>query len=396
MVEDQGFRVVEFPGFLNNLEGAGAVVRLFKQEMVDLGVLNFASWIEGGAILRVFNELRHMPFILWAFGNINQTLTITGLIEATSNLVKTGKEFSLVLGPPSSLLTQKQISASIKTISIIRSLQRTNIGMIGYNCPGMIDSTVDEIWKNIPDNRANGLAATLESSVKNIRANKKDLLESVRLYFAMKQVVESHSLDAFAIRCWPELKDNSLRLDMTPCFAISKLGDEGIVGSCESDISLAVTMLLLQELTGNPPVGLDYNTFDASKNSLAFWHCGSNACSLADTKDGIELRKPSSGGLRELSSGMSVEFGVKQGKATLAKLMREYDKMLISSGNFISPSPMFRGGIAEISLDSPVFEFLTKIVQEGFEHHVCMVHGDVKEELLKICELLKIDPVVIA
>jgi len=415
-LKEQGFKVTEFSEFVSDFNRAHALIHLFKKEMVDVVILNFASWVEGGIVLRIFNRLRHIPFILWGFGNFNQTLTLTGLVEATSNLVKTGKKFSVVLGPPSSPFTQKQISTSVNIFSTIESLESANIGMIGYNCPGMIDATVDEIalrrkigcelvhldlleliqiCKSISNERVNEAASKLKSSVKNISANKKDLLASVRLYLALKKMVTSYGLDGFAIRCWPELKNNWFQLHMTPCYAISQLAEEGIVGACEADISSTVTMFLLKGLTGNPPVVLDYNTFDISKNSIALWHCGANAFGLAESKDSIELKKPTSGGLKELNSGMSVEFSVREGKATLAKLTREYDKMLISSGNFVSPSPKFRGGIAELTLDIPVSEFFNTIVEEGFEHHICIAHGDVKEELLKICKFLKIEPVVL-
>jgi L-fucose isomerase-like protein len=75
----------------------------------------------------------------------------------------------------------------------------------------------------------------------------------------------------------------------------------------------------------------------------------------------------------------------------VVKLDRTYQKMLIAEGNFIIPIPVFRGGIAELKLKVPVADFLKRTIEEGFEHHVCLVHGDHIKELEIICKLLEID-----
>lgn len=121
------------------------------------------------------------------------------------------------------------------------------------------------------------------------------------------------------------------------------------MGVCEADISSAITTLTLHLLTKNLPVTLDYGSFNLSKNSLSFWHCGANAVSLAASPNQITLETCPSGGVKDLGRGVSVEFSLKGGRVTLAKLTREYDKMLIASGTVISPSPRFRGGIAEVT-----------------------------------------------
>ncbi|MFQ5762118.1 MAG: hypothetical protein ACE5PO_03695, partial [Candidatus Bathyarchaeia archaeon] len=86
-------------------------------------------------------------------------------------------------------------------------------------------------------------------------------------------------------------------------------------------------------------------------------------------------------------------------RVTLAKLRMGYDKMLITGGETIKPretSPRaLKGGIAEVKLDSPVSEFLEKTCIEGFEHHVCVVPEDVKAELVELCRVLDIEPVLI-
>jgi len=414
-IKDKGFRIVEFPGFLNKLNDADSVVRLFRKESVELVVLNFASWGEGGSILRLCNGLESLPFILWAFGNHNENLTLTGIMEATSNMVKTLRRFSIVLGPPSSQNAASELIRSISTICVVGDLREVKIGLIGCNSPGMVDATADEIslrrkigsevvhldltevfhvCNEIPEENVAEHAKMLKARIGRVETGEEDLLASVRLYFALKEIVRKHNLQGFSIRCWPELKGNQSRCFMTPCYAIAALADEGYVAACEADLSSTVTMLIMKMLTGKAAASFDYNTFDVSKNTLTLWHCGANALSLAVDEHEVILGRPTNGGLFETDSGMSVEFSLREGRATLAKLTREYDKMLIVCGKVIKPSPEFRGGIAEVCLDAPVESFLMNMMEQGFEHHICLVHGDIRNELIKICERLSIEPVV--
>lgn len=140
-----GHKIVEVPGFLKDLGAVDNVIKLFQREMVECVVINFASWVAGGIILRLSKELRTLPLILWGFGNSNDTLTLTGLIEATSNLSKVGRKFSVVTGPPSQVSTRKELLTTINSIVAVKRLGLANIGVLGYNPPGMIDVAVDEI-----------------------------------------------------------------------------------------------------------------------------------------------------------------------------------------------------------------------------------------------------------
>jgi L-fucose isomerase-like protein len=411
----KGPKIVEFPGFLTTASDAISAVQLFKKEMVDIVVFNFASWGEGGSVLRVVRLLGPTPIILWAFGNYYENLTLTGMLEATSNLTKTGSMFSYVFGPPSRPATQSDLFRSVDALCLINELQCSNFGLVGLNCPGMVDSTTDEIslrrrigcelvhldlsevfstCKEISDREVVGHAANLKSWASSIGTGEKDIFESVRLYYALKKIVNKYHLAGFTIRCWPELKGNLSGYQMTPCYGMAKLADEGVVAACEADVSGTITMFMLQELSRKPAVCLDYNTVNFDRNTITLWHCGSNALSLAGEGATTYLGKPSEGGARETGSGMGVEFSLADGDATVAKLTREYDRMLIACAKIVPPMPRFRGGIAEVAFDEPVVSFLSRAVEEGFEHHICVAYGDVSHELQEVCKRMQITPIM--
>ncbi len=103
------------------------------------------------------------------------------------------------------------------------------------------------------------------------------------------------------------------------------------------------------------------------------------------------LRNLVLGGIVEWGDGCALKFSTREGKATLAKLTREYDKMSITTGIFVKPSPLMRGGIGEMVINTEARSYLNRIIEEGFEHHVCAVHSDLKAELLKFCKLAGAD-----
>jgi hypothetical protein len=68
--------------------------------------------------------------------------------------------------------------------------------------------------------------------------------------------------------------------------------------------------------------------------------------------------------------------------------------MFICGGEALKTEMVVRGNPSEVKLDSNVREVLGKIVTEGFEHHYAVVYADVKEELIELCNRLKIEAVV--
>ncbi len=409
-----GMDKIEYSRLIQNSDDCVEAGRFFHQEQVDAIIINFAGWLGGGDLLRLARELENIPMLLWSFGK-GPTLTLTCLMEATSDFTKTGKRFFTIIGAPGDAGTLEDITRILRAIDAFKFTQRANIGFIGYACPGMVDVSVDEIslrrkigcelvhldlielvqeYQKIPVKAASSLAGELKTKAGKITVDDTELSESSRLYLALRTITERYKLNAFTIRCWPELRDAQYNFHVTPCYALSRLTDEGVIGVCESDVSSAVTMLLLHRLTGRAPVTLDYTTINIDRNSLGFWHCGPHALSLAGSSKEVRVAPPPIGGSEEWGGSCALEFSIKEGKATFAKLTREYDKMSITSGTFVKPEPVMRGGVGEAVMDTDARSYLQRIIQEGFEHHICAAHGDVRRELLEVCRLAEFKPEV--
>jgi len=190
------------------------------------------------------------------------------------------------------------------------------------------------------------------------------------------------------VRCWPELREG---MGLTVCYALSRLSDEGIPGIDENDVTGGTTQLIMHWLSGRATFNGDLRTVDIKNNVVQLWHCGSAPTSLASSMKHIEVREHC-----QTRKGAVLEFALKKGQVTLAKLSRTLkgkNKILISTGKVVE-TPVTRGNIANVKIDVPVSAFMDRLIREGFEHHVVLVHGDIKDELLELCRILRIEPVI--
>ena len=68
--------------------------------------------------------------------------------------------------------------------------------------------------------------------------------------------------DFAGIKCQFELIDNYL----APCLPVALWNDDGFVVACESDQNAALTMLVLQRLSGRPVMFADIQYLDCEKS----------------------------------------------------------------------------------------------------------------------------------
>jgi L-fucose isomerase-like protein len=403
--------VIEIPSFICSFEDVQRAVRQVNDARVEILVINICTWVEAGVTIRFLRELRNRNIILWSFAARPEILPLTALIEITSTITKLGYKFLTLLGSPDARGTMESLESQLSVFTSIQRVSNARVGLIGYSSPGMVDSTPDEIslrkclgaelvhldlyevlsyFEKANAGEAETIAKGLVERVGACAVSPDEVFSSAKLYLALRAMVLKHELSAFTIRCWPELKGNLSGLRATPCYALSRLTAEGVVGACEADISSAVTMLLMKHLSGKLPVVLDFNTLIETKNSLTFWHCGAHAISLVKDMRAITLRHPSEGGQKEVNEGMALECSLPAGAATLAKINREYTKILASPIQFTKPSEQFRGGIAEGILETDATGFVEAVINEGMEHHICAVYKDIVKELKLAARLLDV------
>lgn len=92
---------------------------------------------------------------------------------------------------------------------------------------------------------------------------------AIRIYNALKVLVETHDLGALTIRCFDLLGT----VHNTGCYALAKLNSEGIPSSCEGDVPALLSMMVAQALTGCTGFQANPARIDVQTGEMLFAHC---------------------------------------------------------------------------------------------------------------------------
>ena len=92
---------------------------------------------------------------------------------------------------------------------------------------------------------------------------------AVKIYNALKVLVERHGLDAFTLRCF----DLLTTVGNTGCLALACFNSEGVPASCEGDVPALVSMMIANALTGVTGFQANPARIDTETGEMLFAHC---------------------------------------------------------------------------------------------------------------------------
>ena len=381
-----------------------AALPRIKSKDTDLMIINVIGWAGGEAAVILARETKDIPMMVWTTPTIEMALC--GFFEFTSDLRSMEIPFKSIIGKRGK--NTREVESYLKAVKLRRRLRSMRFAQIGDVPPGFVDATGDkvnlerklgikvinvdvaEVFSEIKKTRlpeVENVRTRLLSYRINQAVPEKALFDSLRVSIALGRVVGKHDLRGAGLRCLPELQAHSF-----PCLGVSTLSEKGIALACEGDLPAAITSVILNELTGNIPAVFDYDSIDPSRNSLRLWHCGHLAKNLVSKNHKMRLISPTYFD-KVVGPGAVLSFSVKPGKVTLAKLDRKAQKMLVLSGETITPRNRPSSAYAEVRLECDVSDAIRMIAMKGLEHHVCLVHGDATSELSDFCDLLDIHQV---
>ena len=249
-----------------------------------------------------------------------------------------------------------------------------------------LDALLDAAQAASPEEAAK-VARRFISETGGLRGlSEETLTDNSRLYIGMKELIETHRLDAYCVRCWPELRDQR---KITVCTAHALLSREGVPNCCEVDLTALVTTYLLAQLSGTAAFNFDITGYLEEENAIQFAHCGAADLSLAADPKKALLRAHMRTG-----TGATVEFPFKEGVVTLAKLMRPASgglKLFVARGQAVASGEHVRGSVATVRPEPSAAAFIDKVVREAVEHHIALVYGDWTADLAQFCDFTGLD-----
>jgi len=388
------------PAMARDPQDIPAIVDKLRSAEIDLVLFFFCTWVAEEITLSIARQLGDVPLLLWALPYFDPSIPMpspmTGITATGCNLRRARRSFLHRIGG----VTPSQIQAIARTArnaSVIGKLRKARFGVFGSHCPGMIDTVCDPslLYKHlgvttipgdieellqarnaIPGQDAFELAARMRERVGQVEVAPECLEDQCRMLLGIQSLIRERRLSGFTVRCWPELRDQE---KATVCLAMAEMAESGIASACEADLTALITSYILTSLSGQPSCTMEVTAYLEQQAALQLAHCGSAPLCFAANPYGAAIR-----GHMRTGAGAMMEFGLKPGPVTIAKLLRPFEsgmKMFVGRGEVIPTHPAARGTVATVQVKPSPAKFLQSMLDHGVEHHLALAYGDWIEDL---------------
>lgn len=233
--------------------------------------------------------------------------------------------------------------------------------------------------ESIDKSKYQSIIGNWKSTFNEILVDENSLIDSAKVYIALKEIVEENKADVLSIRCFDLLQYN-----YTACMAMSMCNDEGITSGCEGDIPTTFTMMVAQLLSGDAVWMANPSSIDTEKNEIVFAHCTVPTTFLSDV---------SSAGLTthmESNKSTAIRGPLKSSDVTIIRFASAFDKVIAVRGKIIQ-SDMKNANLcrtqAVIKIGGDVEEWMNKT----FGNHHVIVYGNLIPQLEYFCDFTDVE-----
>lgn len=429
-IEEQGYDYVILPedatptgsSSIETREDGIKCAELFRQHRDEIdGIIvslpNFG--FEIGIINAISIADLNVPVLVQACDDENDKVDLDsrrdafcGKISVCNNLYQYGIPFTDTTLHTYSIysdLLAKDINRFAAVCRVVKGLRHARIGAIGTRPAGfqtvrasekilqatgitVVPVDLSEILgaaRKIEDNDAE-LVKKIEEITKYAKVPSQysgKLVIQAKFGVAVERWMEANAIDAVAIQCWDSLEQN---YGCAACVTMSMLGEKLIPAACEVDIAGAISMYALTLASQKQSALLDWNNnFAEDRNKCVCTHCGNFPKSFV--MNDIELGTL---GVLGRTLGKVHTFGavygkVKQGDFTFFRISTDDTKGCIKSylgEGKITDDPYGMDGCIAVTKVDNLQKLMKYICKNGFEHHVAMCRGNVKDILQEAIE----------
>lgn len=368
-------------------EAKKAALELAAQN-VDAIIVISGTFHLGHLVLEIDKVLRK-PIMLWGLNELPynggkiRLNSVCGVNLNASNLYKSGNRQYY------SIISDSVDENWIDAIRVKAALGEAHIGLAGFRAHGFFNVGVDDLkvyseMGILVDHYELSDVFKTEVSETEISSRMKQLgtlfdisgitelqLEKVaELAARLKKFVDNNSLDALAIRCWPEFAAD---FGISPCAAMSLLQSEDYILGCEGDVEGTISMLAHKAMGAETPFMADLSQVDLKEDFALMWHCGVAPCNLWDGKCTRSLDTYFAGG-----KGVTADFVMKSGEVMILRFDSACGKyrVFMQKGNGVPMEKLLKGTYIKVKFENHIKDVLDKVIYTGVAHHVSLAYGD--------------------
>jgi L-fucose isomerase-like protein len=417
-----GLRLVEHEIVVASKEEARTAMRKMKaDDGVDVVVLFSGTWVWAAHLVAAIRDFvaSGKAVLLWTHPGSQGWRPVGGLVMH-GGLLEVGVAHKFVYGEANDSETILKIVSYARAAHLKNWLNMSTMGTFGGRGMGQtcgvadpsqwmrmfgvdIDSRDTTELIRIADNISSKEIDDLQPRLQKLfgSAPERNIVNerSIRLYLALKKVVEKEKFDFYTIQSFPGLGDDY----SATCFAQSMMLDDGYGTSTLGDFNTALTVLLLTKLSKEPVYYGDLQHIDKKKKEIKI--IGDGACppSLASklgpagfSEHGI----PTEGE----AGGLSVKLICKVGEGVLARLGRvngEFQMVITKASIFEPPKENVEERLKECGIPFWPHGFVTahcdidRMLESWTNEYACLGYGpELYPALIDFCELTGIRAVL--
>jgi len=249
---------------------------------------------------------------------------------------------------------------------------------LNYNVKKISLEELFQQSKKINKDQINSTRNQINKDLKNTNhVNQKELNKSISIYHGLNKLQTQYGLNAFAIRCWPEM---FTEFGCASCGPMAMMNEKKISSACEADVLGGISCNILNQINNQPSLLVDIVDIDEKDNSVVFWHCGLAPLSMSikgDAKADIHSNR---------KKPLLHNFAFKPGDITIFRVSKSASKLkfFVLKGKVINRKNSFAGTSGVVSFGKNTKNKIEKMFKGGLEHHVAFTYGDHYNEIVNL------------
>ncbi len=320
-------------------EAAACLSKFKKMDDVSSVVLISGTWVWSAHLIAAIRDytMSGKEVVIWTHPGSQGWRPVGGLVMHGA-LREVGIKHRFVYGPADCSDSVGKIVSYCRGAALKARFNMSTLGVFGGRGMGQTCGVADPAqWMrmfgvDIDSRDCTGLLKTADAvTTDELKAAREKIQpffseaipegetadKSIRLYLALKKVVAKENWDFYTIQSFPGLGDDY----SATCFAQSMMLNDRVGTSTLSDFNTALTSIILNELSDDPPYYGDLQHVDLKTNEIKI--IGDGACPpcLAGTAQPAKFAEhgiPTEGE----AGGISVELVCKPGPGVLARAGR--------------------------------------------------------------------------
>ncbi len=420
-LESAGLRLKEYPVVVaTKAEAREAFQRMKHDPEVHSVVLFSGTWVWAAHLVPAIRDFEKSgkAVVIWTHPGSQGWRPVGGLV-LHGGLQEVGIPHRFVYGSSEDPVELGRVVSYCKAATLRSYLNMSTIGSFGGRGMGQTCGVADpsqwmktfgiDIDSRDTTEVIKAAGEISSTELHNLRPRLKTLFgelpddsvvneRSIRLYLALKKVVEREGFDFYTIQSFPGLGDDY----SATCFAQSMMLEDGWGTSTLGDFNTALTVLLLSRLSREPVYYGDLQHIDKKSREIKIIGDGAVPPSLAGRLGPAGFAThgiPTEG----QAGGLAVKLVCKVGEGALARLGRvdgRFRMCIVPCSIFEPPSETLQERLSECGIPFWPHGFVTahadmdRLVQSWGNEYACLGYGtDLVPALADFCELTGIEAV---